>query len=228
MKCHYFLSLVFLTALSLTSCKPPEGWTTDGSSPSANPVVKLETRDGVAYEEGGDKPFSGEHFEYYSDEAEKVKTATTYVDGLKSGPEVHYRKNGKISREYGYHQGIARYVLVRYDSGLAKMISFYENETDPATEQFIGPHVRFHENGFPGTNGIWAADHKQWNKRFMQWDENGKLLGDYLFDNGDLSDIYFETEQQKADRKERYKWNEKNLKKEQQAAAAGEATTGDQ
>ncbi len=222
MKRLFPISLTLFVTLSFTACKPPEGWTTEGSSNSLNPVVELEIRDGVAFAKDSDKPFSGEHLEYYSSDAEKVETATTYVDGLKSGPEAHYRKNGMISREYGYHEGVARYVLIRYDSGLVKMISFYQNETDPAAEQFIGPHVRFHENGFPSTNGIWAADHKQWNKRFMQWDESGEVLGDYLFDDGKLSDIYFETDAQKKDRKERYQWNEENLKKEQAAASDGE------
>lgn len=222
MKRLFFLSLTLVVALTFTACKPPEGWTTDGSAKSVKPAVELEFRDGVAFEKDDEKPFSGEHIKFYSSDAEKVETATTYVDGLKSGPEVHYRTNGMISREYGYHEGVARYVLVRYDSGLAKMISFYKDETDPTAEQFIGPHVRFHENGFPGTNGIWAADHKQWDKRFMQWDENGELLGDYLFDAGKLSDVYFETKDQEIDRKKRYQWNEDNLKKEQAASADGE------
>lgn len=222
MKHSLFFTFTLFVALSFTACKPPENWTTDTSAKSANQVIKLEVRDGVTYEKGNDNPFSGEHLEFYSDEAEKVKTSTTYLDGLKSGPEVHYRKNGKIAREYGYHEGIARYVLVRYDSGLAKMISFYKNETDPASEQFIGPHIRFHENGFPSNNGIWATNHKQWNKRFLQWDENGELLGDYLFDNGKITETHFETESQKAYRVERKQWNKENLEKEAADAAAAE------
>ena len=220
MKSAFTLTLAALVTFVLCQCKPPEGWTTEGASKGAE-VIELALEDGVAHEVGSTEPFTGEHTEYYSDDAEKPKITTSYVDGRKTGPEVHYRKNGKISREYGYDKGIARYVLVRYDSGLAKMISFYENETDPAAEQFIGPHVRFHKNGFPGTNGIWAADHKQWNKRFMQWDENGELLADYLFDNGELADIYFETDDQKKNRKARYQWNEENLKKEQAEATGG-------
>ena len=220
MKHLIFGSLTLFVALSFTACKPPEGWTADGSAKPADQMVELEVRDGVAYVKGSDKPFTGEHQEFYSDDAEKIKITSNYIDGLKSGPEVHYRKNGMISREYGYHEGVARYVLVRYDSGLAKMISFYENETDPATEQFIGPHIRFHENGFPANNGIWAADHKQWHKRFMQWDENAQLLGDYLFDEGKISDIYYEAESQKEYRMERKQWNKENLEKEAAEAAA--------
>lgn len=213
MKFHFLLPLAATTLFFISGCQPPEGWTTTGAKAGGLAKVEIEFKDGLAYEKGSTQPFSGQFIETYEDADDKIKVDTTYVDGLKSGAELHYRRNGKIAREYGFSEGIARYVLVRYDSGLAKMISFYEDNSDPAAEKFIGPHVRFHENGFPGTNGIWAADHKQWNKRFMQWDTKGLLLGDYLFDEGRLKEIYFETEIQQKDREERDQWNKKNLGK---------------
>ncbi|QQL45141.1 hypothetical protein [Sulfuriroseicoccus oceanibius] len=213
------LAALALGSLALSNCKPPEGWVMEGEGGAKVKTTKLEIKDGIAINPATGKPAKGIVLIPFEDEPDKVQFSTTYKNGLKHGPEVEFRKNGDMSRETGYHQGQARYLIVRYKGGMMKTLSFYEDGSAPADEKWIGPHTRAHKNGFASANGIRANNYHGWDKRKVDWNKEGQVSGDYLFYQGELVETLFEADAQADRRAEREAWNDENLTGNDETAA---------
>jgi len=183
----------------------------EGEGGSKVKSTKLEIKDGIAINPANGKPAKGIVLTPFEDEPDKVQLSTTYKNGLKHGPEVEFRKNGQMSRETGYFEGQARYLIVRYKDGMMKTLSFYENNSNPADEKWIGPHTRVHKNGFASANGIRANNYHGWDKRKVDWNNEGTMIGDYVFDQGELVETIFEADTQADRRAKREAWNDENL-----------------
>lgn len=206
------VSLAAITSLILSNCKPPEGWVMEGDGSSKKvATTEIEVKDGIAIDKATGKPANGIVLTAFDDSPGKIKFSTTYKNGLKHGTEVQFRKSGAMSRETGFFEGQARYLVVRYKDGMMKTLSFYEDKSEPAAEKWIGPHTRLHKNGFASANGIRANNYHGWDKRKLDWDDQGELAADYLFDQGEVTKTIFEAAGQAARRAEREAWNDENL-----------------
>ena len=209
---RYFL-LIPMTAM-MVGCQPEQKSQANAELPAksaentskapAIDQIKLEKRaDGLYYEAGAEKPFSGKDVEPLMEgeppqPREGFSVVTPYLDGKIQGAKETYFANGRLREARIYEHGIARQSTVNFPSGKKKLFAKL-NAKDVAE----GEYKRWHENGQLHTEGA-HDENERFEGEFKEYDEQGNLTGHYLWDSGKLMKIFFETPAQKEERFKKY------------------------
>jgi hypothetical protein len=195
-------------ALLFTACKPqnaPEKKTEAGEGPGAPALdeILLEKRaDGLSYEKGADKPFTGTDIEPDRKKAEEENRlgfvmVSPYQDGLLHGTVKVYYPNGELQEDLVYEKGAKKLSTAYYKGGQKKHHVAFN-----AKGVAEGPYVRWYENGQLETEGNFDENEK-FHGDHKIYDENGKLAAHYTMDRGRVTTIHFETEWMKKVRAEK-------------------------
>lgn len=201
-------------AILFSSCQPQPDWKDEseraakskkgGLEAPAIDQIKLEKRaDGLMYEAGAEKPFTGKDVEPLlagdpPQPREGFAVVTPYVDGKIDGAKETYFPSGRLREARIYEKGIAKESTVYFPSGKKKLFAKL-NAKDVAE----GEYKRWHENGQLHTEGA-HDENERFQGEFKEYDEEGKLTGHYLWESGVLKKIFFETPAQKEDRLKSY------------------------
>jgi hypothetical protein len=207
-----FLFLPF--AAMIVACQPAPEWQaeaeraaqSEGGKPKAPAIdqLALEKRaDGLMYEPGAEKPFTGQDVEPLlagdpPQPREGFAVVTPYVDGKIHGTKETYFPNGRLREARVYENGLARQSTVNFPSGKKKLFAKL-NDKDVAE----GEYKRWHENGQLHTEGN-HDENERFQGEFKEYDEQGNLTGHYLWEGGKLMKIFFETPAQKEERFKSY------------------------
>ena len=200
--CLLFLALVF------AACKPQNGpekkAETDGKpGPPALDTITLEKRaDGLFYEKGAEKPFTGTDIEPDEKKAKEENRlgfvmVSPYENGLLHGTLKVYYPNGDLQEEIVYEKG-ARKLSTAYYTGGQKKHHVAFNAKGVAE----GPYVRWYKNGKVETEGTFDENEK-FHGDHKIYDETGALAGHYTMERGTVKEIHFETENMKKVRAEK-------------------------
>ena len=197
--------------LGLTACQPPQEWDEapeSESQPSVEPPeltgIEIETRDdGLVYEVGSDTPFTGEvvmEDEYALDVHGKPdrRVRKPFTDGKLDGVQVRYFPSGNVVEERTFEMGVPRFSVGYYSNGQKKL-------EKPLNENNLGegPYFRWHSNGQLQTEGAFN-EHQRFHGEFKEYDEDGNLVGHYIWDNQTIAEIIFESPEQREHRLEHY------------------------
>ena len=195
-------------ALLFAACQPqnaPQGKaeTKDGPGPPDLDSIQLEKRaDGLHYEKGAEKPFTGTDIEPDRKKAEEENRlgfvmVSPYQDGLLHGTLKVYYPNGDLQEEVVYEKG-ARKLSTAYYKGGQKKHHVAFNAKGVAE----GPYVRWYENGQLETEGNFDENEK-FHGDHKIYDEAGALAAHYTMERGTVTKIHFETERMKNVRAEK-------------------------
>lgn len=205
MKPYPFL---FCLALFFAACKPqnaPEKRSERDGKPGAPALdsITLEKRaDGLFYEKGADKPFTGTDIEPDRKKAEEENRlgfvmVSPYKDGLLHGTLKVYYPNGDLQEDVVYENG-ARKLSTAYYTGGQKKHHVAFNSKGVAE----GPYVRWHKNGNLEAEGNFDENEK-FHGDHKVYDEAGVLAAHYTMDRGRVTEIHFEAEWMKKVRAEK-------------------------
>lgn len=177
----------------------------DGESKApAIDQIKVEKRaDGLFYELGADKPFTGKDVEPLlagdpPQPREGFSVVTPYQDGKINGAVESFFPSGRLREARVYENGVARQSTVYFPTG-EKKIFVKLNAKDVAE----GEYKRWHENGQIHTEGA-HDENERFQGEFKEYDENGVLVGHYLWQAGVLKKVFLESPEQKERRLQHY------------------------
>jgi hypothetical protein len=208
-------SFLFLPLVALfAGCQPSPKWEAEAeraskseggklSAPAIDQITLEKRPDGLMYEPGAEKPFTGKDVEPLLEgnppqPREGFSVVTPYVDGKIHGAKESYFPSGRLREARVYENGIARQSTVYFPSG-AKKIFVKLNAKDVAE----GEYKRWHENGQLHTDGA-HNENERFQGEFKEYDAEGKLTGHYLWEAGVLKKIFFESPAQKEERLKKY------------------------
>ena len=208
------LPLLLPTALLVISCQPAPEWkaeaekaaqSTDGElkAPAIDKLTLEKRADGLMYEPGAEEPFSGSDVEPLMGgdpptPREGFSVVVPYLNGKIHGTKETYFPSGKLREARVYEHGVAKESTVNFPSGKKKLFAKL-NAKDVAE----GEYKRWYENGQLHTEGT-HDENERFHGEFKEYDENGRLTGHYLWENGKLMKIFFETPEQKEERFKSY------------------------
>ena len=206
--------LLAAASLATIACQPPANWEKDAEKaaesktgklqPPEIDTVTLEKRaDGLMYAAGADKPYTGKDVEKLvtgekPEDRKEYVVVTPYKDGKIDGTKETYFMTGRLREGRIYKAGEAIESTVYFPSGKKKLYAEL-NAKDVAE----GDYKRWHENGTLHTEGAHDAD-ERFQGVFKEFDDQGKLTGQYLWEHGVLKKAIFETPAQKEDRLKSY------------------------
>jgi antitoxin component YwqK of YwqJK toxin-antitoxin module len=158
--------------------------------------IKVEIKqDGLAYLTGSKTPFTGDAIDLHYDRTPPpLAQRTPYLKGLKHGPVTTYTSGGKLRQERTYKNGIPASSIVYHGNG-QKKIEVNLNAKDLAE----GPYKRWHDNGVLQAESTFDAD-ERFHGEEKDYDREGKLIGHYRHDHGNLIEVIFETPEMKIER----------------------------
>ena len=201
-------------AAMIVGCQPAPEWEAEAEraakseggklrAPAIDQLTLEKRADGLMYEPGAGKPFTGKDVEPLLEgdppqPREGFSVVTPYVDGKIHGAKETYFSSGRLREARIYEHGIAKESTVNFPSGKKKLFAKL-NAKDVAE----GEYKRWHENGQLHTEGAHDAD-ERFQGEFKEYDEQGKLTGHYLWEHGKLMKIFFETPEQKEERHKSY------------------------
>lgn len=123
--------LVLLISFSLISCGKTEQLTT---------TIKLEIKNGVYYEVGQIKPFTGVIKDFYKNGA--TRGELNYKDGKINGEVITFYKNGQIEAKGNYKEGyVDGKTIEYYKDGQIKRIAKIQNR------KRNGEWITYYKNG---------------------------------------------------------------------------------
>jgi antitoxin component YwqK of YwqJK toxin-antitoxin module len=194
---HTFIILLGVMSIFLPGCKE-ERKSASGQTSKSSPgqEVKVEVRaDGLAYLPGATQPFTGDAIEIHLNRTPaRVARRIPYLNGLKHGKVSTYSPGRRLKEERTYDMGRPVSSDVFHINGKKKFAVFL-NDKDMAE----GPYKRWHDNGVLQAECTFDA-----NERFhgeeKDYDTEGKLIGHYRLEHGNLLEIIFETPEMKAER----------------------------
>jgi antitoxin component YwqK of YwqJK toxin-antitoxin module/tetratricopeptide (TPR) repeat protein len=180
------------------------GWTANFSTRTTNNNVKLEQRtDGLFYQAGASKPFSGvqAQLEMLPGRANQnigFSSLTPYRKGRIEGAKLYFFPKGALEQERVYQQGRPQFMTAYFSSGMKKY--WVELNSNEIVE---GNHTRWYPDGT-----IHARTKHDSQGRFhgeaFEYSEDGKLKAHYLWEHGKIVKIIFETPIQTKHRHETY------------------------
>jgi len=195
---------------TLSACHPPEEWTQreekqerSGTELPELTNIEIEVReDGLVVEKGTEVPFTGTLVvpDKVAEEEGKPgrRMSVPYQDGRMHGVRVKYFPSGRVVEERVYEHGVPKSSLSYFSSGAKK----YEISLN-AEDKGEGPYRRWHENGQLQSEGTFNAN-ERFQGEFKEYDTEGNLIGHYIWEDQKILQILFESEEQKANRLERY------------------------
>lgn len=206
--CHFFLFVPL--ALLMAGCQPAREKPADGEgaakreerdskAPAIDRITLEKRADGLLYEPGEEKPFTGKDVEPLLEGSpprprEGYSVVTPYLDGKIDGTKETYFPSGKLRQGRVYEHGIAKESTVYFPSGKKKIFARL-NAKDVAE----GEYKRWHENGQLHCEGA-HDENERFQGEFKEYDEDGNLTGHYLWEHGVLKKIFRETPEQREER----------------------------
>lgn len=186
------LAAVLFLAL-FASCAPDDGSdeaapvdAVRGGSPGAGWIAQGE--DGLAYLKGASVPYSGAVER--RGKAGELYYSANYRSGKLHGPEVEYAAGGKVRRWFDWMEGEKVRHRVFYENGQIKRDAMFKGG------QAVGPHRNWSESGRLTFDGAFAPG-MLWHGRIRDCDDEGNVLWDAEFENGDyLHGVYPKSEEQ--------------------------------
>lgn len=200
--------ILFSSMILLAACKPqsaPAG-KAEADEPPAPPAldtITLEKRaDGLSYEKGAEKPFTGTDIEPDEKKAREENrlgfvVVSPYQNGLLHGTQKTYYPNGDLQEELVCENGAKKLSTVYYSGGQKKHHVAFN-----AKGVAEGPYVRWYNNGNIETEGTFDENEK-FHGDHRIYDENGTLAAHYTMERGRVTNIHFENERMKAARSEK-------------------------
>ena len=201
-------SCLLCLALVFAACKPqnmPDKKAGNDGKPGTPELdsITLEKRaDGLLYEKGAEKPFTGTDIEPDEKKAKEENRlgfvmVSPYQDGLLHGTLKVYYPNGDLQEEVVYENG-ARKLSTAYYTGGQKKHHVAFNAKGVAE----GPYIRWYRNGKIETEGTFDENEK-FQGDHKVYDEDGTLAAHYTMERGRVTTIHFENERMKAARAEK-------------------------
>lgn len=203
-----------MLAVATLACQPPADWEKDAEkaaksksgklqAPAIDTITVEKRADGLVYLVGKEQPYTGTDVEKLvtgekPEDRKEYVVVTPYKDGKIDGVKETYFMSGRLREGRVYKAGEAIESTVYFPSGKKKLYAEL-NAKDVAE----GAYQRWHENGALHTEGAHDAD-ERFQGEFKEYDEQGKLTGQYLWEHGALKKAIFETPEQKEDRMKSY------------------------
>lgn len=198
----------------MVACQPSPDWEADAEraikseeggldAPAIDKLTLEKRADGLMYEPGSEKPFTGKDVEPLMagnppQPREGFAVIIPYLDGKIHGTKETYFSSGRLRETRIYEHGVAKESTVNFPSGKKKLFAKL-NAKDVAE----GEYKRWHENGQLHTEGA-HDENERFQGEFKEYDDQGKLTGHYLWDHGVLKKVIFETPEQKDERLKKY------------------------
>lgn len=152
---------------------------------------QLVEKNGLYYEIGSDRPFSGTAINLY--ENNQTESIWTYKNGIKDGPHIRYLSNGTIYAKSNFKNGLNDgYYESYYDNGLLKeKRNYISGIKDGSFEYFYpngelnyrntfengalnGPFEHYTESGLLDVKGIYKNGNATFVEGYIYY-ENGNL-----------------------------------------------------
>jgi tetratricopeptide (TPR) repeat protein len=180
------------------------GWTADFSARVTNATAQLERRaDGLFYEPGANKPFSGVNAELQlvperANQDIGFSMLTPYTKGRLEGTKLCFYPKGALDQERVYRQGKPLTMTQFYSNGMKKFWSELNEK-----------------GGGEGKLTVWYPDgtllsqmsrdsEGRFHGEAREYSEDGKLKAHLMWEHGKIVQILFETPAQTEHRLEKY------------------------
>lgn len=153
-----------------------------------SPKAEAQTKDGLYYHQGQEKPYSGENICFYTNG--QLYYRGELKNGLFHGKMTEWYKNGQIALEVNFVDGKRKGKWASWHENGQK-----ENEGNYKEDREDGEWTEWHENGqlmhvlyyLNGEINKWAS-----------WHENGQKWSEYYYLNGEINkSIFFDENGQK-------------------------------
>ena len=189
-------TMAALSPLAMTGCnRSPSPEATLANKTPITPVTVEVRPDGLAYLPGAPTPFTGDAITPYPDkDSWKLKLREPYSNGKRHGEVTELYKDGKIKTQRTYDKGSPKWAKSFHKNGQLKF-QLNLNAADKAE----GPYTRYYESGKVCAQATFD-EQERWHKDFKEWKEDGSEHSHYVFENGKLVKIVFETEEAKTAR----------------------------
>ncbi len=194
-----------LMGFVLVSCQPsapqskPKSADKNPGPPAIDQITLEKRADGLFYQTGTDKPFTGSDIEPDIKKAKEENrngfvVVTPYKDGRIHGTMKIFYPTGDLQEERVYEEGAPKESTIYYTK-LAKKTYVKINAKGVAE----GPYTRWHPNGKLHTEGVFDENEK-FHGEFKKFDEAGTLTAHYTMDHGKIATVHAESPAQKEER----------------------------